>query len=148
MVEIGSIWLRIGTGGGLMWKRWWTSGFHKMLGSSRVVAQLAASQEGLSSMSEWVNPTTFDVLIWVANCKVKLTTKVDIQANIQNLRDDFKQRRNILLTVNFRHYFDGHLGCDTTEDIINWQLKSEDNHKSCASKIMEVDRTNSKKYML
>jgi hypothetical protein len=26
--------------------------FHKMLGSSRVAAQLAASQEGLSSMSE------------------------------------------------------------------------------------------------
>jgi hypothetical protein len=26
-----------------------------MLGSSRVAAQLAASQEGLSSMSEWVN---------------------------------------------------------------------------------------------
>jgi hypothetical protein len=38
-----------------MWTRWWTSGFHKMLGSSRVAAQLAASQEGLSSMSEWVN---------------------------------------------------------------------------------------------
>jgi hypothetical protein len=28
--------------------------FHKMLGSSCVAAQLAASQEGLSSMSEWV----------------------------------------------------------------------------------------------
>jgi hypothetical protein len=28
------------------------SGFHKMLGSSRVAAQLAASQEGLSSKSE------------------------------------------------------------------------------------------------
>jgi hypothetical protein len=28
---------------------------HKMLGSSRVAAQLAASQEGLSSMSEWVS---------------------------------------------------------------------------------------------
>jgi hypothetical protein len=27
-------------------------GFHKMLGSSRVAAQLAASQEGLSSVSE------------------------------------------------------------------------------------------------
>jgi hypothetical protein len=53
MVGIGSIWLRIGTGGGLMWAWWWTSGFHKMLGSSRVAAQLAASQEGLSSMSEW-----------------------------------------------------------------------------------------------
>jgi hypothetical protein len=55
MVGIGSIWLRIGTGGGLMWRRWWTSGFHKMLGSSRVAAQLAASQEELSSMSEWVS---------------------------------------------------------------------------------------------
>jgi hypothetical protein len=51
---MGSIWLRIGTGGGLMWTRWWTSGFHKMLVSSRVAAQLAA-QEGLSSMSEWVS---------------------------------------------------------------------------------------------
>jgi hypothetical protein len=29
--------------------------FHKMLGSSRVAAQLAASQEGLSSMSERVS---------------------------------------------------------------------------------------------
>jgi hypothetical protein len=55
MVGIGSIWLRIGTGGGLMWTRWWTSGFHKMLGSSQVAAQLAASPEGLSSMSEWVS---------------------------------------------------------------------------------------------
>jgi hypothetical protein len=54
MVGIGSIWLRIGTVGGLMWTRWWTSGFHKMLGNSRVAAQLAASQEGLSSMSQWV----------------------------------------------------------------------------------------------
>jgi hypothetical protein len=55
MGGIGSIWLRIGTGGGLMWTRWWTSGFHNMLGSSRAAAQLAASQEGLSSMSEWVS---------------------------------------------------------------------------------------------
>jgi hypothetical protein len=42
--------LRITTsGGGLLW----TFGFHKKLGSSWVAAQLAASQEGLSSMSEW-----------------------------------------------------------------------------------------------
>jgi hypothetical protein len=54
MVGIGSIWLRIGTGGGLMWTRWWTSGFHKMLRSSWVAAQLAASREGLGS-SEWVS---------------------------------------------------------------------------------------------
>jgi hypothetical protein len=32
----GSIWLRIGTGGGLLWIRWWTFGFHKMRGVSWV----------------------------------------------------------------------------------------------------------------
>jgi uncharacterized membrane protein len=32
----------------------WTFGFHKMLGTFWVAAQLAASQEGLSFMSEWV----------------------------------------------------------------------------------------------
>jgi hypothetical protein len=57
VVWTGLIWLRMGTGGGLMWTWWWTSGFHKMLGSSRAAAQLAASQEGLSSMSEWVSVT-------------------------------------------------------------------------------------------
>jgi hypothetical protein len=34
----------------LLWTRWWTVGFHKILGDSWVVAQLAASPEGLSSM--------------------------------------------------------------------------------------------------
>jgi hypothetical protein len=51
-VWTGSIWLRIGAGGGLLWTRWWTFGFLKMLGSSWVVAQLTASQEGLSSVSK------------------------------------------------------------------------------------------------
>jgi hypothetical protein len=64
MVWIGSIWPRIGTGGGLMWLRWWTSGFRKMLGSSRVAAQLAASQEGLSSVSEWVPETNLRPARW------------------------------------------------------------------------------------
>jgi hypothetical protein len=32
--------------------RWRASGFHYMLGNSRVAAQLATSQEGPSSMSE------------------------------------------------------------------------------------------------
>jgi hypothetical protein len=52
MVRTGSIWLRIGTSGGLLWTRWWTSGFLKMLGISWVATQLAASQEGLSSVSK------------------------------------------------------------------------------------------------
>jgi hypothetical protein len=32
MVWTGSIWLRIGTSEGLLWRRWWTSGFTRMLG--------------------------------------------------------------------------------------------------------------------
>jgi hypothetical protein len=36
MVWTGSIWLRIGASGGLLWTRWWNFGFHKMLGSSLV----------------------------------------------------------------------------------------------------------------
>jgi hypothetical protein len=55
MVWTGSIWHRIGTSGGPLWTRWWTFGFHKMLGSSWVAAQLAASQEGLSSINEWMS---------------------------------------------------------------------------------------------
>jgi hypothetical protein len=53
-IWIGLIWLRIGTNGGLLWTRRWTFGSHKMLGSSRVAAQFAASQERLSYMSEFV----------------------------------------------------------------------------------------------
>jgi hypothetical protein len=54
MEWIGLIWLRIGTSGGLLWTRYWTFGFHKMLGDSRGAAQLTAPQEGLSSVSKWV----------------------------------------------------------------------------------------------
>jgi hypothetical protein len=43
---------RIGTNGGFLWTRWWTFGLLKMLGSCWVAAQLAASQEGLSSVSK------------------------------------------------------------------------------------------------
>jgi hypothetical protein len=53
MVWIGLIWLRIGIRWGLLWTRKWTFGFHIMLGISWVAAQLAPSQEGLSSMNEW-----------------------------------------------------------------------------------------------
>jgi hypothetical protein len=51
-VEWIDVALRIGTSGGLLWPRWWTLWFHKMLGSSWVAAQLAGSQEGLSSVSK------------------------------------------------------------------------------------------------
>jgi hypothetical protein len=30
------VWLRIGTGGELLWTRYWTFGFHEMLGDYRV----------------------------------------------------------------------------------------------------------------
>jgi hypothetical protein len=51
MLWTGSIRLRIRTIGGLLWTRWWTFGFLKMLGSSWEAAQLAASQEELCSVS-------------------------------------------------------------------------------------------------
>jgi hypothetical protein len=51
MVGTGSIWLRIETSGGLLWTRYWTSGFHKILGSSWVATQLGGSREELSSIS-------------------------------------------------------------------------------------------------
>jgi hypothetical protein len=45
----GFVWLRIGTGGELLWTRKLTFGFHKMLGIYRMAAQLAASRVVLSS---------------------------------------------------------------------------------------------------
>jgi hypothetical protein len=42
--------LRIRTGGGLLWVRQWTFGFHKMRGISWVAEELSASQGGLCSM--------------------------------------------------------------------------------------------------
>jgi hypothetical protein len=53
MVWTGSIWLRIWISEGLLWTRCWTFGFHKMPGSSWVAAQLATSQEELSSVSKY-----------------------------------------------------------------------------------------------
>jgi hypothetical protein len=44
--------LRIGTGGGLLWMRQWTSGFHKMRGISWLAENMLASQDGLCCM-EW-----------------------------------------------------------------------------------------------
>jgi hypothetical protein len=59
MKWIGLIWLRIGTSGGLLWTRYWTFGFHKMLGSYWGAAQLAAPQ-GLSSVGRtpWTGDQT------------------------------------------------------------------------------------------
>jgi hypothetical protein len=51
MVWIGLIWFGIGTSGELLWVWRWTFGFHEMLGSSWVAAQLIAPQEGLSYVS-------------------------------------------------------------------------------------------------
>jgi hypothetical protein len=46
----GSIWLRIGTGGELLWMRLWIFGFHKMRGISWLAQDVLAFQEGLCSM--------------------------------------------------------------------------------------------------
>jgi hypothetical protein len=46
----GLEWLRIGTGGELLWIRYWTFRFHKMLGNYRVSKQLGISIVVLSSV--------------------------------------------------------------------------------------------------
>jgi hypothetical protein len=46
----GLAWLSIGAGGELLWIRYWTFGFHKMLGNYRVFKQLGISRVVLSSM--------------------------------------------------------------------------------------------------
>jgi hypothetical protein len=46
----GSIWLRTGTDGRLLWMWWWTIGFHIMPGISWLSEDLLASQKGLCSM--------------------------------------------------------------------------------------------------
>jgi hypothetical protein len=51
------VWLRIGTGGELLWIRYWTFGLHKMLGNYRVSKQLWLSRVVLSCM-ELVNGYT------------------------------------------------------------------------------------------
>jgi hypothetical protein len=101
MVWIGLILLRIRTGGGLLWTRWWTFGFDKMLGSSWVAAQVAASQEGLSSMSDlqkWF-------LLWcyyILSCCRGVV--FSCAANIQNLlfmeeRTSMKRNTSLLKSV-------------------------------------------------
>jgi hypothetical protein len=53
MVWIELIELRIGTSGGLLWIWYWTLGFHEILGSSWMAAQLMTPREGLSSVCCW-----------------------------------------------------------------------------------------------
>jgi hypothetical protein len=54
-----SIWLRIGTGEGLLWVWWWNFRFHKMRGISWVAENLLASQgtllHGFSLVSWYLN---------------------------------------------------------------------------------------------
>jgi hypothetical protein len=62
MVWTGSIWLRIGTSGeGSCEDGDEPSGSLKLLGIFRVAAQLAASQEGLSSVSKQANNFTQEI---------------------------------------------------------------------------------------
>jgi hypothetical protein len=56
-----------------------------MLGSSRVAAQLAASQEGLSSMSEWVSDSLdLILLLFIINVVVALKQNLKFRINYLN----------------------------------------------------------------
>jgi hypothetical protein len=59
---------RIGTGGELLWIRYWTFGFHKMLENYRVSKQLGISRVVLSSMDSYVMRTIW----WRCPCAVDI----------------------------------------------------------------------------
>jgi hypothetical protein len=65
VVWTGLVWLRIETGGELLWIRYWTFGFHKMLGASRVPKQLGISWVVLSCMElVRLSPSSVYTLQW------------------------------------------------------------------------------------
>jgi hypothetical protein len=64
MVWTGSIWLRTGTSGGLLWTRWWTFGFLEIAGNFLNGWTIAAYQEGLSSVSKEVKLFYASVRAW------------------------------------------------------------------------------------
>jgi hypothetical protein len=51
----GLVWLRIGTGGELLWIPYWTFGFHEMLGNYRVASRLVFSSIELLNHKRTVN---------------------------------------------------------------------------------------------
>jgi hypothetical protein len=65
-----------GTGGGLLWMRWWTFGFHKMRGISSAAKDLLASQEAFSA------PWSYEIQSEVA---YTWNTKIQNVSNIQYL---------------------------------------------------------------
>ena len=62
-----SVWLRIGTGGGLLSIRWWTFGFHKKKRISWVAEELLASQKGVCSMELVSNFVYIFIAPWQKN---------------------------------------------------------------------------------
>jgi hypothetical protein len=81
MLWTGLIWLRIGTDGGLLWTRYLNFGYHKMLVSSWVDAQMAASQERLSS-TKFVSYCALRNLIIHKTYALCLLTHIPVPANI------------------------------------------------------------------
>jgi hypothetical protein len=83
----------IGTSGGLLWTRWWTFGFHKILGSCWVAAHLAASQEVLSSMSRlWLGFwQSWNCLQCSCSCQYNCS-ETSIKINLRSARKVTKRR--------------------------------------------------------
>jgi hypothetical protein len=96
IVWIALIWFRVGTSGGLLWTWYWTFGFNKMLISSWVAAQLATSQEGLSSICEWVFQYCISLIICLCCLKSrsyinKVMGAAGISVAITRISNDYKR---------------------------------------------------------
>jgi hypothetical protein len=88
------LWLRIGTGGGHVWMRWWTFEFHKMWGISWLAENRLVPQGGLCCM-KWVSvcdqPFTFHTLSFPETLQ-----KPHLLTSIIN---NFKSARNSFLNL-------------------------------------------------
>jgi hypothetical protein len=76
----GSIWLKIGTGGGHLWMRLWAFGFHKIRGISWPAENQLASQEGLAAWSKQVSCCCGTAASLIINkfCYVLLETQYEL----------------------------------------------------------------------
>jgi hypothetical protein len=68
-VWTGLIWLRIGTSGGLLWRRWWTLGFHKIRGIFWLTEEQLPSKKECTALSyrQIYLPLRFKRLNWEEN---------------------------------------------------------------------------------
>jgi hypothetical protein len=102
VVCTGLVWVKIGTSGELLWKRYWTLGIYKLLRNYRVATQLVTSLVVLSSIElvsyllPAANSVTQSVIYNIARVKVNFHW---IPINFLAANRDWRTGHHISLTI-------------------------------------------------